>query len=193
MVLGGGVTTRPFVAAALVRLGMARQVLLPHMVRPAAGEEEFLPPEDEHARDVLLRRGVLRENILVIGRSCAHTEAEAQALKTWLETDRNARVTIVTDGYHTRRARWIFRRVLGDAAGRVYFVSAPTDSFLPERWWQTEAGLSRILGEYLKLLAYVFYYGHGGYWLGALAGLIVMIYFRRRLDRTNGSACRAQV
>jgi uncharacterized SAM-binding protein YcdF (DUF218 family) len=154
------------------------------MVRPAVGEEELLPPEDELAREVLVRRGVPREAILVIGQSCAHTEAEAQALGVWLEKTPDARVTIVTDGYHTRRARWIFRSVFGDSAENVSFVSAPWDWFPEDRWWQSEAGLAVIVGEYAKLLFYGLYYGRAGVWIVAVTGLVAVVWcFRCRSIR----------
>ena len=192
MVLGGDVLTRPFVAASLVKLGLARKVLIPHMMRPPDGEEMIVPPEDELDREVLVRRGVPKGSIIVIGQSCAHTEAEAQALKNWLDATPRVTVAVVTNGYHTRRARWIFRTVLGESAGQVSFVSAPCDTFPADRWWQSEAGLVVILGEYLKLLFYVFYYGHGWCWTGGLAAFIALICLWRKMRRRIDRPCLAQ-
>jgi uncharacterized SAM-binding protein YcdF (DUF218 family) len=186
MVLGGDVSTRPFVAAALVKLGLTHKVLLSHMVRPPHGTEIIIPPEDELSREVLVRRGVPRESIAVIGHSCAHTEAEARALRDWLQSSPEATVAVVTSGYHTRRARWIFRLVLGEFAGQVSFVSAPSDAFPAECWWRSEVGMVVVLGEYLKLVFYAFRYGYGAYWMGGLVALVVLTsLWRRRRARSS--------
>lgn len=191
MVLGGGPTTRPFVAAALVRRGLARTVLVPHMRRPRAGEEVFLPPEDETVREVLLRRGVRADQVRIVGQECEHTEAEARALKECLDREPGTTAAVVTDAFHTRRTRWVFCRVMGADAGRLRFVSAPTDAFDPSSWWRTEAGLSAVLGEYLKGLAYVLYYGRGAWWAAGALGLAAVAWAGLRRRRRGAAASAA--
>ncbi len=188
MVLGGSPNTRPFVAAAMVRLGLARTVLVPRMVRNQPGEEIYLPPEDSTIREILLRRGVPVEQVRVIGEECPHTEAEARALKEFLDRQPGTTATVVTDAFHTRRTRWIFRRVLGAEADRLRFVSAPTDAFIPSQWWRTEEGVSAVLGEYLKGLAYVIYYGRGLWWAGAVIGLVAVVWIAIRWRRCGGAS-----
>jgi uncharacterized SAM-binding protein YcdF (DUF218 family) len=188
MVLGGGPTTRPLVAATLVRLGLARTVLVPHMRRPQPGEEVFLPPEDQITPEVLLRRGVPADRVRIVGQECEHTEAEARALKECLDREPKATATVVTDAFHTRRARWIFRRVMGADAERLRFVSAPTDGFLPTSWWRTEEGIRAVLYEYLKVLAYVFYYGRGVWWAAGVLGLAAAIWAGCRWRRRGQGA-----
>lgn len=191
MVLGGGPTTRPFVAAAMVRLGLARTVLVPHMRRPRPDEEVFLPPEDQTVRELLLRRGVPSDQVRIVGHECEHTEAEARALKQCLDREPGTTATVVTDAFHTRRTRWVFCRVMGRDAERLRFVSAPTDRFLPSIWWRTEDGVDAVLGEYLKLLAYVFYYGRGVWGLAGMLGLAVAIWAGRRWQRRGKGAAPA--
>jgi len=191
MVLGGGPTTRPLVAAAMVRLGLARTVLVPHMRRPRAGEEVFLPPEDQITREVLLRRGVPADRVRIVGQECEHTEAEARALKECLDREPKATAAVVTDAFHTRRARWIFRRVMGADAERLRFVSAPTDDFSPTSWWRTEEGIRAVLYEYLKVVAYVFYYGRGVWWAAGALGLAAAIWAGCRWRRRGQGAVPA--
>ena len=179
LVLGGDVSTRPFVAAALVKVGLAPKVLLTHAARHE-DDENILAPEDEIAREVLLRRGVPKESIEVIGDSCEHTEAEAHALENWLESAPRARVAVVTNGWHTRRARWVFRLVLGDAAEQVSFVSAPSDISSDEHWWRDEATLVAVLEEYLKLVFYFVYYGQGRYWIMSVVALAAALLVWRK-------------
>ena len=88
-------------------------------------------------------------------------------LKRFLDAHPFASVLVVTDGYHTRRSRWAFRHVLGEQASQVALVSAPTDEFDINCWWRDQWGLAAVGAEYLKLAAYVVYYGHFLPWLAA--------------------------
>ncbi len=182
MVLGGDVQSRPFVAAALVRVGLARKVLLVRGVARPENEDRIVLREDELARQVLLRRGVPEQDVVVLDRICDHTYDEAQALQEWLAAVPGARVAVVTSFYHTRRARWIFDRVLADSASQICFVSAPCDEFPTERWWQHPSGVVAVASEYLKLAFYAVRYGYAGYWVaaGAIVAAGAWLWFRRR-------------
>jgi uncharacterized SAM-binding protein YcdF (DUF218 family) len=175
LVLGGDVSTRPFVAASLAKLGLARRVLVPRTLGTGRDIEGIVGLEDELTCEVLRRRGVPREAITLIGQPCAHTQDEARALGDYLKASPSVRAAVVTSGYHTRRARWVFRSVLGRTAERVSFVSAPWDDFPRERWWRDPSGASAVLGEYLKLAFYVCYYGSGLYWLASLVLVVVVL------------------
>ena len=109
-------------------------------------------------RKVLLARGVADADILTLPGESGSTHAEAIALGRFLEENPGATVSVVTTNFHTRRARWIFRRVLGKRADGLRFVAAPTDGFDATNWWQFEAGFRTYSSEYLKLLVYVFRY-----------------------------------
>ena len=54
---------------------------------------------------------------------------EAQAVADYLAVHPAKRLLIVTEGPHTRRARWIFRRLLADRPVEIEMVSAPADGF----------------------------------------------------------------
>ncbi|HYW80514.1 MAG TPA: YdcF family protein, partial [Thermoguttaceae bacterium] len=181
LVLGGEENTRPFVAAALVNTGLAKKALLTH-TRPSRdvlrGDS---PPGHEINRHILMHRGVAAGDILVLGHEIAHTHGEAEALATFLNTSPEARVTVVTSNYHTRRARWVFTRVLGERASRVSFVSAPAYDFGAENWWLTAKGVQTVVGEYLKLVFYGVHYGRLGYWgLSACIAAILVAWASRR-------------
>jgi len=192
MVLGGDPNTRPYVAAALVRAGLARQVLLSR-VADSVGPHGTLVPEHELSRRVLLARGVPASDIILLDREATTTHDEAHALADFLKDHPAARMAVVTNHFHTRRARWVFRQVLGNgssAGGKapvLCFVSAPTDDFSLDRWWETEDGFMTVLGENLKLVFYVFYYDRRADLLGALALIAALggyVALTRRRSRT---------
>ncbi len=178
VVLGGDVYTRPFVAAAIVKAGLVRKVLVAHVGGSADVDPALYPPQHEVATRVLLARGVPRADIGLLGRENRSTYDEARALGEYLQSRPRARVLVVTHGYHTRRTRWVFAQVLGGRIAQVTFVSAPVEEYHAERWWRSEAGFTTIVGENLKLLAYFFAYSATPYLGGA-----AMLWIGRRLRR----------
>jgi uncharacterized SAM-binding protein YcdF (DUF218 family) len=150
MVLGGGSDTRPFVAAALYKAGLARQILVPRM-KPHPDRPQVGPPEEEMVRRVLRLRGVPAAAIVFLDDLVDSTHDEAAALRNFLADRPNSSVAIVTSNYHTRRVRWLFQKVVGDRAARLDFVSAQTDRFGPHNWWQSESGFVAYMNEFAKI------------------------------------------
>lgn len=161
MPLPGDQQIRPFVAAALVKVGLAGAVLIPENERMPDVDEGIVPPTDEIIRRVMRCRGVPQDKIIVLPGKSGSTLDDIGMLRAFLEPREHARVAVVTSSYHTRRARWSVSHVLGPRARDVTFVSAPSPDFDMEQWWRTEAGLRRITSEYAKLFLYWMRYGTG--------------------------------
>jgi uncharacterized SAM-binding protein YcdF (DUF218 family) len=146
-ILGGDADTRPFAAAAMIRSGWARQAL----IVPTANQ----PGERSHQellRDILVRRGVAADAVVELPGQVTSTRDEARALARFLERHPGHSVAVITSDYHTRRARSIFTAQLGDGAGRVHFVAAPTERFTAANWWHYEQGWKIYIAEYIKLI-----------------------------------------
>jgi uncharacterized SAM-binding protein YcdF (DUF218 family) len=181
MVLNGYEDTRPFVAAALWNAGLAKHVLIAQTAVRAEGETLILSACHEINRLVLLHCGVPPSDITILPAATKTTYDEAKVLADFLKSHPQSRVIVVTSDYHTRRSRWAFARALAERAGQVSFVSAPTDEFERDTWWQDEEGFVTVVTEYLKLAFYLLWYGHLGYWLAACSGLtLVASWIRRR-------------
>ena len=88
---------------------------------------------------------------------------------------------LATNGFHTRRAQWIFAEVLGSQAATIVPISVPTDEFDEELWWRSERGFAAVAGECMKLGFYRLRYGSVGY-LAAAAALLWLGWraFRRK-------------
>jgi len=186
MVMGGGVENRPFTAAALFKKGWCKRILISE-IQPSPGNENLLPPEHELTTAVLRALGVPSDRIVILGGNHAATFHEIDSLGQLLRREPHARVVIVTDAVHTRRTRWSVRRILGEEAARVSFVSAPSDGYDADTWWQSGEGFFMVTSEYLKLLFYSFRYGWG-IPLTAAGGILVIAAIAWRRFRQMAAA-----
>jgi uncharacterized SAM-binding protein YcdF (DUF218 family) len=182
-VLLGDPDTRSMTAAALVRAGWTPRVLL-NTLAPSEQEERgvVLPGHEVHRR-TLLRCGVPAGDIVLLDNHVRTTYDEVLGLADYLASRPDWRVLVVTEGPHTRRSRWVLRRVLGDRASQTSIISAAMDECRTDSWWQNETGFSFVVSEYLKLGFYAVRYGAAGY-VGAAVGVVLVLawwaYRRRR-------------
>jgi len=186
MVLPGGVERRPFVAVAMVRAGLAKGIITDETETDPANDEGLSPTSDDLLRKVLRLRGIRDDQIQVLPGHANSTWKDAIALSDFMQEHPQATVAIVTDCFHTRRSSWVFRRVLGAEARRVFFVSARLDTVDPNSWWTTEEGLITYLSEYLKLFFYVVTDRTviaSSLAIGVAVGLIWSLWRRRRLKQ----------
>jgi hypothetical protein len=63
-------------------------------------------------------------------------------------------VVIPTDIFHTRRARWIFRRALRGTTARVHILAVNVPSYGASNWWSHEDGLIAFQNEVVKSAYY---------------------------------------
>jgi uncharacterized SAM-binding protein YcdF (DUF218 family) len=158
LVLNGDRETRPFVAAALVKAGLVPKVLVVQSVPSPDEEDGLVPVEHEIVKRVLLGRGVPEEAITILPGLAATTFDEARALAGFLDAHPEITVTVVTNRFHTRRARWVFGQVLGDRIAHLRFVGAPQDAVMESEWWRSPRGATSYLSEYAKFAYYLVHY-----------------------------------
>ena len=190
MVLPGGAHTRPFVAAAMVRRGMARGVLIPRSDDSPMVEDGVVPPTHEILRRALVARGVKADQISFLDAQSTSTWQDAEALSIFLREHPHIRVAVITSDCHTRRTRWVFRRVLGDIPRTTLtFVSTPGDHFGPDDWWKTRGGISTYASEYCKYAFYLVRYGDPWVYSGLMAFMVFIGVWtlRRRVVRPERS------
>ncbi len=152
--LPGGNDDRPFAAAALIRSGLAAEVgvlvneLTPHVA------DGLVRPMHEVTREVLMRRGVSAEAILMLEGTSNSTFSDIQIIGQLFAKQPNATIAIVTAPSHTRRVRWSVDRILPGYRDQVCVIATFNDSFDEQIWWRSDQGLQVILSEYLKLIFY---------------------------------------
>lgn len=154
VVLGGGAETRPFEAAALYRRGLAPKVLVFEHKTDRITDLGLAPTHDELYRKVLELEGVRSGAIQRVPGVVDSSWDEARALREYLASYPAKRLILVTSAEHTRRARWVFRKVLAQVPVDVQMAAARHLRFDETNWWKTDEGALAYLHEYLKLPVY---------------------------------------
>jgi uncharacterized SAM-binding protein YcdF (DUF218 family) len=109
-------------------------------LRPNAGIAELI----EHD---LVERGVPRDKIVRFTHDGDSTLEEAAALLRFVKERKWRKVIVVTSNYHTRRARYIFRRVFPQGM-EVRVASARDGDFDPEHWWENRKSIKELTREF---------------------------------------------
>ena len=108
------------------------------MLRPYAGIGELMQHD-------LAERGVPQTAIIVFKHTGENTREEAEAIRSLVQDRGWKRLLVVTSNYHTRRARYIFSRVLSPT--QIFVASAPDTGFDPNSWWEHRYGVKMFFSE----------------------------------------------
>jgi uncharacterized SAM-binding protein YcdF (DUF218 family) len=154
VVLGGGLDTRPFEAARLYHKGLAPKILVLKVHPTRADELGVTMPETDSAVFILLKQEVPEKDIVVIGDGVNNTHDESLAVRHWAEEHKPKRLLIPTDLFHTRRVRWLFRKMLKETGVEVLVEAVPLKDYTAANWWQNEKGLIAFQTEVLKFAYY---------------------------------------
>lgn len=160
VLLPGHERTRAFVVAGLVHKGYGRAaIIIPSKLYPSEISHGM---RAQHAvgRAVLESEELTPQQIRQLpDHENASTFADAESIKRFLsDQGDDCQLIVVTNDYHTRRARWAFSQVLDERMEQVRFVSAPADYHSAETWWHSPRGMEAYLSEYFKLSYYMLRY-----------------------------------
>ena len=120
-------------------------------LRPSAGIAELI----EHD---LVERGVPKDKVLRFTHDGDSTLEEAEALARLVKGKKWRKVIVVTSNYHTRRVRYIFRRVFPQGM-EVSVASARDGDFDPEHWWKNRKSIKELTQEFAGMLVTVWELG----------------------------------
>lgn len=154
VVLGGGAETRPSAAAALYRRGFAPKVLIFEHKPGRIIDLGLVPAHSELYRKILELEGVPLQAIVKLPGWVESSWDEALSLRRFLVSHSAQRIIVVTSAEHTRRARWVFRKVLANLPVDVRIAAARHLSFDETNWWKHDQGALIYAHEFLKLPFY---------------------------------------
>ena len=127
-------------AAELFREGKAPWVVASgRRLRPSAGIAELM----EHD---LVERGVPKDKILRFAQDGDSSREEAEALAKLAKTKKWRKAIIVTSNYHTRRVRYVFRRVFPQDL-EIRVAGARDGDFDPDNWWEKRKSIKLFMRE----------------------------------------------
>ena len=152
VVLGGGANFRSFDAARLYQAGWAPTIVVMNSELRATDRLGLTIPEAELVRRVLLSNAIPAEAIQILGTNLTSTHDEALTLKRWSKESHAASFLIPTGPFHSRRVRWVFRKVFGDTVARLTVTTI--DPELCQRWWKNEKTLLDFQNEVFKSAYY---------------------------------------
>lgn len=109
--------------------------------------------EAECTRNIAVRNGIPFGLTTALNRGTSTFE-EAEALLALAQADHMDTVMIVSNRFHLRRVRFVFRERFHKAGITVLLHGAPSTQFDERTWWTSEEGLIMLNNEYVKLTYY---------------------------------------
>ena len=155
LVLGGGARSRAEEGARLYDDGYAPLVVVTNSPIDVPGIRSSYV---NLMKSEMLWQGVPEDHIVAAPELVTTTYEEALAVRQLAETRGWHSLIVVTDPYHTRRARWIFRQVFADTTVTVIMRPVRHHSYTANTWWQNRYGLMQTWIEYPKLILYLLGY-----------------------------------
>ena len=154
VLLGGGLETRPFIAAQMWRRGLADKILISQSPEERVVSIGVMPSHSELNRQILLKLDVPADAIETFGTANKNTRDEAVALREWTKRNAASAFIIPSEIFSARRVRWIFCREFLGTAVSIEVPSIEPPHYTPSNWWKRERGLIAFQNEVLK---YVYY------------------------------------
>jgi uncharacterized SAM-binding protein YcdF (DUF218 family) len=154
VILGGGVETRPFAAAAYYRAGLVKTVLLSNVSPNRVEALGIAPSHVELNRSVLLKLGVPPAAIEILGTTVSNTYEEAAALRGWAEHRHPRAVIVPSELFSSRRVRWVVQHALADTATQVFVPALDAPEYDRGNWWTHEQGVIAFQNEVIKYAYY---------------------------------------
>ena len=158
-VLMGGSKTRPFSAAELYKQGFAPTIVIPQAALPPAVQFGIYPSQTQVSLDIFEELEIPDSVIQIADfpQGVSSTRDEQKALNEYVNQHSINSVIIVTDAFHTRRARYIFQKELWDESITIMMSPVPHWQFDETNWWKFEEGLIIYTIEYLKFIHYLLF------------------------------------
>jgi uncharacterized SAM-binding protein YcdF (DUF218 family) len=157
MILGGTMYERQLEAVELYKDGWAPRLFMLREISDAGELElrrrgiQYLSVVDVQI-DAMVKLGVPRDRITILDQANS-TAHEADLLAALAARERFLRVIVVTSKQHTRRARLVINRKMGDGV-TVMVRSSRYDRARVDRWWTDRSTLRFTLFETQRLIAY---------------------------------------
>ena len=157
LILGGSADTRAKKAIELFRNDYALEIIITHPKPPIKEYENIIISDFDNLKDILNYENVNYKVVEDINGGARSTFDEARDLILFLKKHPFERVIIVTDNFHTRRAKYTFDKVFEKSSCKttIQVAGAPNQVYNESNWWKTERGLNAYGSEGFKYIIYL--------------------------------------
>jgi uncharacterized SAM-binding protein YcdF (DUF218 family) len=127
------------------------------LLKVYTGEDSLT--QGEAKRRIAVRHGV-PESLAIVSLGATSTWEEAQTTLAEARARGWTSITLVTDPFHTRRARATFRKTFHGQPVRIAVYHLPVDQsqYNPKRWWTRERDLMAVTTETIKMVFYAYHH-----------------------------------
>jgi uncharacterized SAM-binding protein YcdF (DUF218 family) len=155
-VLNGDPTVRPYPAAALSHQGLASQVVIARTEDSPGVQFGAYPNVTDSNLIILKNLGIPDTQITQLRWKTGVTSTfdEAIALRDYCHRHPIRKIIVVTSDLHSRRARFIFKKVMSGMDITVLMSPIADRKYGAGNWWRLEDGVIGCQNEYIKLLYY---------------------------------------
>lgn len=136
----------PIIALSPGRMEEAEKILQSRGIR--------FPSTASLARDAMAQMGIDPSAVIVLEGSVDNTGQEAEMLRALAQARGWRTVMVITSQYHSRRARYAFRREFRDTHVAVILRVTRYDTADPAHWWRHRYDVRYVMSELQKLLVY---------------------------------------
>jgi uncharacterized SAM-binding protein YcdF (DUF218 family) len=153
VVLSGRLPDRAIEAARIYHQNAAPEVWVSQPTSPVQQLAEMRIPfvgEDFYNQRVLLALGVPADAIRILPEPSSNTAQEVEQIAQLARSSEARAVIIVTSEPHTRRVRYIWRRLVGDSP-QLIVRHAVDDPFDAAHWWRNTQDALDVVREWLGL------------------------------------------
>jgi len=157
LILGGSADTRVKKAVELYRDGYAPKIIITQPRPPIKEYKNIIISDFDNLKDLLNYEKVKYSVVEDINGGARSTFDEARDLILYLKKHPFNRVIIVTDNFHTRRAKYAFDKIFDklNCETKIEIAGAPNQIYNENNWWKTERGLNAYVSEGFKYLIYL--------------------------------------
>jgi uncharacterized SAM-binding protein YcdF (DUF218 family) len=157
--LSGGKVTRVPETLRLWNQGYASSIYLTDEKKP---NKEFSKLESGNLKfaQSVARKMELNatwQTIPSLGDGATSTFDEAEDVLAYAKQKDWKRIIIVTDEFHTRRARYAFEKIFDGSGIEVESAGATNEIFSDDDWWESDKGISCYVLETIKFPVYFFW------------------------------------
>ena len=160
VLLNSEYNTRPFRASELYKQGLAPLIVIARSESTPTVDMGLLPNDTDISIGVMEKLGVPAGRIVILPfpGGVTSTFDEAGAVRQYITAHPLHRIILVTSSFHTRRARWVFEKVLAGLPVSLEMAAVPYAGFDQTNWWKNETGLITLNNEYIKWFYYLLKY-----------------------------------